>query len=116
MNFNIRTADDECYDFPPGTEQHPYKPVGMDWHIIRRYDEDYEMEVDFTIVDGVEISFSYEPSGIQVFIENPGQMTEERALAIVIAIGKHLAEITGQGASIPEYGLLIAPASPQPQY
>lgn len=110
MNFNIRTADDECYDFPKGTEHQAYQPLGMESYVIRRYDEELEQEWDFTVVDGAEMSFSYEPSGIQVFFEQPCPLTEERALEIVIAIGKNLAEITGQGASISEYGLLIAPA------
>jgi len=105
-HFNIVGANGELYDFPPGDFGcSVYQPLDIPSQLIP------DPEGCSIEVEGCRIEFSYEPSGITVDFQEPYTVSEERALEIVQSIGRRLAAVTGQGAYLPEYDLLIAPAT-----
>ena len=89
IEYLVRRTDGDWFDFPPGSE--PYAPISIPYSKI-------EGAGDARIaIDGCEISFSYEDSGIQVSFD--GEISASRAAEIVEQIRQRIEQVSGQSAS-----------------
>jgi hypothetical protein len=88
IEFLIKRTDGEWFDFPSGSD--PYRPVSMPYNLVEGWG-DGRIEID-----GCQISFSYEDSGVQVSFE--GDISEQRAAVVTEQIRQRIEQVSGQKA------------------
>ena len=89
------------FDIPDGYGPEAYLPTGIEGHVIT------DAEFFAVEIEGIRVEISSEMMGEQLSF--PEGIPEEQALRIGTAIGRRLAQATGQGAWIPEYVIYIEP-------
>lgn len=88
IEFLIERTDGDWFGFPPDSD--PYRPVTIPFRQIEGWG-DGRIEID-----GCQISFSDEVPGVQVSFE--GQVSQQRAVAIIEEIRQRIEEVSGQKA------------------
>lgn len=97
MEYMIKRVDGEFVELPPDANDcSVFQPSGFQSSLVDGY------EVCAVRIDGCVLSFSIEPPGIQVVLEE-GDLSEERATEFLEALARELERGTSQTLSVVRY-------------